>query len=66
MASPSEASLTLAAESVAFTVIWCVPSESAEDVIDQLPLPSAVAVPREVLPALKSSTVALVTGADHG
>ena len=40
-----DAKLALPAASVAVAVMECVPSWSAEDVIDQFPLPSAVAVP---------------------
>jgi hypothetical protein len=61
MLSPPEAALVFPAESVAFAVMLYVPAARAAMVLLQLPLPSAVVVPRDVLPPLNSSTVLLAS-----
>ena len=59
---PDEATPVLPALSVAFAVSVCDPSLNADDVIDQLPLPSAVAVPSTVVPSVSNKvTVALAS-----
>ena len=63
-----DATLTLPAASVAFAVMLCTPFARVELVIDQLPEPSAVAVPIRVVPSnsvtvLFASAVPLNVGA---
>ncbi len=59
---PEEALLALPAVSVAFAVIVCEPSLSVEAVMLQLPLPSAVVVPSDVVPSVSYTvTIALAS-----
>src|SRR5207237_182314 len=54
-ASPAEAALVLPAMSVCLVVRVWLPLDNVELVIDQLPKPSAVAVPRTVVPLVSNS-----------
>ena len=61
--SPDEADETLPAASVALAVTVWLPSDSAELVIDQLPLPSALVLPSDVLPSVSYSVTVLFASA---
>ena len=51
MIDAAVAVLTLPAVSVALAVKLCAPSDNADGVYDQLPLPSAVVVPNKLPPS---------------
>ena len=52
IASGDDAALVLPAASVVLTVILCAPPDKVLDVMVQAPVPSAVAVPKTVVPSL--------------
>ena len=61
--SPADALLTLPAASVALAVRVCAPGNRALLVMDQLPLPLAVAVPSNVEPSVSYSLTVLPASA---
>ena len=58
-----EAALTLPAVSVALAVSVCAPSLNVDDVMLQLPEPSAVAVPNKVVPSVSYRLTVLFASA---
>ncbi len=61
--SPDETLETLPAASVTLAVMVWLPADRVELVIDQLPVPSAVAVPSTVVPSVSYSVTVLLASA---